>query len=141
MCGITGIVARVADDLRSIREMTGALRHRGPDDEGYLLSNSRTGRVWPFSGPDTVAGVSHPSLPDEPPEGADVALGHRRLSIIDLSSAGHGPMASTDERFWVTYNGEIFNYLELRRELQGLGHVFRTASDTEVLLAAYAQWG
>jgi asparagine synthase (glutamine-hydrolysing) len=70
-----------------------------------------------------------------------VALGHRRLSIIDLSAAGHQPMESGDGRFVITYNGEIYNYLELRSELQALGHRFRSNTDTEVILAAYAAWG
>ena len=69
-----------------------------------------------------------------------VALGHRRLSIIDLSEAGRQPMVYRD-RFWITYNGEVYNYLELRRELEQLGHAFRSHCDTEVILAAYAQWG
>lgn len=69
------------------------------------------------------------------------ALGHRRLSIIDLSAAGHQPMCDAEERFWITYNGEIYNYPELRADLSALGHHFRTQSDTEILLAAYRQWG
>ena len=68
-------------------------------------------------------------------------LGHRRLSIIDLSPAGHGPMASADGNLWITYNGEVYNYLELRASLQELGRTFRTATDTEVLLQAYEEWG
>jgi asparagine synthase (glutamine-hydrolysing) len=70
-----------------------------------------------------------------------VALGHRRLSIIDLSSAGHQPMSSADDRYVITYNGEIYNYLELRAELESLGFRFRTKTDTEVILVAYAAWG
>src|SRR3990172_2629086 len=70
-----------------------------------------------------------------------VTLGHRRLSIIDLSPAGHQPMASEDESLWITFNGEIYNYIELRRELEALGPRFGTATDTEVLLHAFAQWG
>ncbi len=68
-------------------------------------------------------------------------MGHRRLSIIDLSDAAAQPMAYADGRYWTIYNGEIYNYIELRHELEALGHRFRTQSDTEVLLAAYAQWG
>ena len=70
-----------------------------------------------------------------------VGLGHRRLSIIDLSSAGHQPMASADGRWIITYNGEIYNYIELRRELEQLGHEFRSQTDTEVILKAYEAWG
>ena len=70
----------------------------------------------------------------------DVALGHRRLSILDLTQAGQQPMVYCG-RFWIVYNGEVYNYLELRAELQRLGHSFRSSSDTEVILAAYAEWG
>ena len=70
----------------------------------------------------------------------NVALGHRRLSIVDLSELGHQPMCWQD-RYWIVFNGEIYNYVELRKELQELGHRFRSATDTEVILAAYSQWG
>ena len=69
-----------------------------------------------------------------------VALAHRRLSIIDLSPAAAQPMVYRD-RYWLTYNGEVYNYLELRPELERLGHVLRTQSDSEVVLAAFAEWG
>jgi asparagine synthase (glutamine-hydrolysing) len=88
--------------------------HRGPDGSGWREDISTAGPV---------------------------ALGHRRLSIIDLSDAALQPMAYCNDRYWVVYNGEIYNYLELREELSELGHAFRTRSDTEVLLAALAQWG
>ena len=71
----------------------------------------------------------------------DVALGHLRLSILDLSPLGHQPMSAGDGRYWITYNGEIYNYLELRQELEALGARFRSRSDTEVILRAYQQWG
>jgi asparagine synthase (glutamine-hydrolysing) len=70
-----------------------------------------------------------------------IGLGHRRLSIIDLTTAGSQPMATPDGRFVVTYNGEIYNFMELRRELEDRGHAFRSRSDTEVLLSAWAEWG
>src|SRR5574341_1528527 len=72
---------------------------------------------------------------------SDALLGHRRLSIIDLSAAGHQPMLHPGMGAVISYNGEIYNYLELRRELEALGHRFASESDTEVLLAAYLQWG
>ncbi|MCK4788498.1 MAG: asparagine synthetase B, partial [Desulfobacteraceae bacterium] len=72
---------------------------------------------------------------------AAIALGHRRLSIIDLSSDGHQPMASSDGLVWIVYNGEVYNYVELRRELEKKKCVFRSKTDTEVILNAYLEWG
>ncbi len=141
MCGIAGIVGRLEPgDAAALARMTSALRHRGPDDEGYLLA-ALPGPTRRFRGRDTAAGIADPPLPATVPEGTRVAFGHRRLSIVDLTVGGHGPMSAADGRVWITYNGEIFNYVELREELRALGHDFRTASDTEVLLAAYLQWG
>ncbi|MGB7201851.1 MAG: asparagine synthase (glutamine-hydrolyzing) [Pyrinomonadaceae bacterium] len=110
MCGIAGIIG---DNWRTedVHEMVRVQRHRGPDGEGVYVD------------PEKKAG-----------------LGHNRLSIIDLSDAARQPMASADGNLVVTYNGEIYNYLELRRELES-SYEFRTQSDTEVLLAAYQKWG
>ena len=79
-------------------------------------------------------------LPAAEPGGWKVALGHRRLSILDLSDAGRQPMCYRG-RLWLTFNGEIYNYVELRRELERLGAEFRSQTDTEVILAAYDRWG
>jgi asparagine synthase (glutamine-hydrolysing) len=117
MCGIAGMVdwraATSADTLRSIGEaMIETVRHRGPD----------AGDVW------------------VEPEGG-VALGQRRLAIIDLSPGGAQPMHSADRRYVITFNGEIYNYRDIRRELQAAGRSMRSDSDTEVLLEACALWG
>ncbi|WP_375272190.1 asparagine synthase (glutamine-hydrolyzing) [Sphingomonas sp.] len=117
MCGIAGLIARDgadADLVTTIRVATDAIAHRGPDDHGTWID-----------------------------KGARVALGHRRLSIIDLSSAGHQPMQSADARYVLVFNGEIYNHADLRRELESAGTapVWRGHSDTETLLAAIAAWG
>jgi asparagine synthase (glutamine-hydrolysing) len=113
MCGIAGIAARApVPDRGVLGAMRDALRHRGPDDAGSWWS----------------------------PDGC-VGLGHRRLSILDLSPAGHQPMAAAGGRVQVVFNGEIYNFRELRDELRSAGHAFHSGSDTEVLLAAYLAWG
>ena len=117
MCGITGFLAtrgdKPADWLRrTVGAMADTLQHRGPDDRG----------VWV----DAEAGV---------------ALGHRRLSIIDLSPQGHQPMVSADGRFVLSYNGEVYNFQSLRAELEAWGYPFKGHSDTEVLLAGIQRWG
>ena len=112
MCGIAAIVAAGYANLAAVRAMNEAQRHRGPDGEGTWVS----------------------------PDGS-VALGHRRLSIVDLSEGGHQPMRDAARDLTITFNGEIYNYIEVRARLVALGHRFRSTSDTEVLLAAYAEWG
>src|SRR5215813_1913248 len=114
MCGIAGLIS--TDPKSLIGAALKAIEHRGRDDEG----------VW------TSAAIND--------EGQRVCFGHRRLSIIDTSSAGHQPMLSADRRLVVILNGEIYNYRELREELTAKGHQFRTQTDTEVLLAAWAEW-
>ena len=117
MCGITGFLdtrqsMRHDDIVATVRRMATSLRHRGPEDEG----------TWA----DAASGI---------------AFGHRRLSIIDLSPAGHQPMHSSCGRYVITFNGEIYNFKALRSELDSLGQTFRGHSDTEVMLAAIARWG
>lgn len=115
MCGISGIVSQ--NPTSFIGPMLKTIEHRGRDDEG----------VW----------VSDPI--DE--TGLKVCLGHRRLAIIDTSAGGHEPMLSRTGRYVLTFNGEIYNFRDLRNKLIPLGHTFRTESDAEVLLAAFEQWG
>jgi asparagine synthase (glutamine-hydrolysing) len=139
MCGIAGVFQLGGcPSPAGIFKATECLRHRGPDDEGYLAFDSTRGVATPLSGKDSQ--VPSARLFDYRGEG-DLFLGHRRLSILDLSPLGHQPMANRSGATWIVYNGEIYNYLDLRRELQGRGHVFRTRTDTEVLLAAYDEWG
>ena len=112
MCGITGqfnFIRRDPVDPDTIRRMTTTIVHRGPDDEGYFVSDG-------------------------------VGLGVRRLSIIDLAG-GHQPMSDAEETVWVAFNGEIYNFKELRVELEQHGHQFRTKSDTEVIIHGYKEWG
>jgi asparagine synthase (glutamine-hydrolysing) len=128
MCGIAGFVFRKGKAHRPpISAILGQLRHRGPDDHGYFMYSERSTRL----GRDCED-------PDGDPE---VIFLHRRLSILDLSEAGSQPMGTKDGRYVITFNGEIYNYLELRDELEHLGWRFESRSDTEVLLAAYAAWG
>lgn len=115
MCGIAGIIG--LEPIKHIGPMLQSIEHRGRDDQGEWLSE-------PI---------------DE--EGRRVCFGHRRLSIIDTSAGGHEPMFSHDGRYVLTFNGEIYNYRELREQLQGLNYTFHTDSDAEVLLTAFANWG
>ncbi|HSV24569.1 MAG TPA: asparagine synthase (glutamine-hydrolyzing) [Xanthobacteraceae bacterium] len=117
MCGIAGFLdagrSATADEAAAwARDMADAVKHRGPDDSDIWI--------------DPAAGIG---------------LGHRRLSIIDLSPLGRQPMHSADGRYVISYNGEVYNFTELRAELAGLGHSFRGGSDTEVMLAACREWG
>lgn len=116
MCGIAGILGEHARDAGLVRRMIAPLRHRGPDDEGLWLD------------------------PD-----AAVALGHRRLAVVDLSPAGHQPMQSVNGRYVLTFNGEIYNFGEIRKAVEAAGAVpdggWRGHSDTEILLQAIAVWG
>lgn len=117
MCGLTGFLDATRQTeheelLATVIRMADTLGHRGPDDSGALVD-----------------------------EEAGIALGHRRLSIVDLSPEGHQPMLSPHGRYVVVYNGEIYNFLELRQELETLGYCFRGHSDTEVMLASIEQWG
>jgi asparagine synthase (glutamine-hydrolysing) len=141
MCAITGLFSLNHSPSPSlILEMTQVLKHRGPDDEGYLaLTKESDGlRTSPLRGPDSS--VDNEPLCELFNGKALGFLGHRRLSILDLSSAGRQPM-QYKENLWITHNGEIYNYIELRQELSKEGYSFKTETDTEVILAAYDHWG
>lgn len=113
MCGIAGIIDTARPpSVAAISAMIDTMPYRGPDGRGHVCF-----------------------------EDQGVALGHLRLSILDVSEAGRQPMSVAEGRYWITYNGEIYNFVEVREELERLGHRFRSGSDTEVLLCAYQQWG
>ena len=114
MCGISGWYLKQGESRDGVHiiAMADALRHRGPDDRGYYCDPNR-----------------------------GIALAHNRLSIIDLSSAGHQPILSGDGNFALIYNGEFYNFRELRNELKSLGHQFHSRSDSEVILKSYIEWG
>ena len=148
MCGISGIVCwngkKISVD--EIIRMNNSLRHRGPDDEGFLLINDEQ-KIIAF-GNDTPSEVKESRLHFSPSEyiektnsSFDLLFGHRRLSIIDTSASGHQPMCLPDVDLWITYNGEIYNYKELRATLQAKGIEFNTESDTEVILRYYQAFG
>ncbi len=143
MCGIFGILSSSLPGGGIIRNALDSIRHRGPDDEGYLLINTADNTSLRASGSDTCPELrdEYKDISDADMMNYDLLFGHRRLSIIDLSSRGHQPMSYTGGDLWITYNGEIFNYRELRAELQLSGCCFDSDSDTEVILAAYQEWG
>jgi asparagine synthase (glutamine-hydrolysing) len=142
MCAIAGVVDSNGRAKPYIRGMADLMRHRGPDDQGFLFRGPH-GIELAAEGDFPAAARQVTTLNPAHREKKDdcwLALGHRRLSILDLSPLGHQPMSYQD-RYWIVYNGEVYNYLELRIELEKAGHQFRSHCDTEVILAAYAQWG
>jgi asparagine synthase (glutamine-hydrolysing) len=143
MCGIAGIFRLTgrptAEDAAAVLRMMDAQLHRGPDDWGLLVpaslatdSGSRALRQ--------AGGREHLRTYSDAGSGPGAILGTRRLSILDLSEQGRMPMGSADGRLWVTHNGEIYNYRELRAELEGHGEPFHSATDTEAILRGYALW-
>ena len=141
MCGILGIFPWKEIELEVCQKALDRLRRRGPDDEGHLIFQGNS--VIPTSGRDTVKELvsEMPSLEKSGLQRCTGFLGHRRLSIIDITPAGHQPMPYAEGSLWIVYNGEVYNYIEIREELQKVGFTFQTQSDTEVILAAYQKWG
>jgi asparagine synthase (glutamine-hydrolysing) len=129
MCGIAGIINRDGAEVppEHLARLSAVLSHRGPDDFGFL--------GWHAGGKACLTRDAAQT------KGCSLGLVHRRLSILDLTPSGWQPMGTKDGRFYIVFNGEIYNYVELRRELEKLGCEFHSTSDTEVLLHAYAQWG
>ncbi len=136
MCGIFAVLDLDSRNVhvQTLMKMSNSLVHRGPDDCGLIYLE--------LCGKKRV--ISDEQLLDEdgrPPLDGLLAFGHRRLSIIDLTKSGHQPMCNETGETWITYNGEIYNYQELAQELAGKGHLFKSRTDTEVILHAYEEWG
>ncbi len=143
MCGINGIITADNELKKKIIKANDLIKHRGPDDEGYVVidhSGTNAARFSGFDSPESIKN-KYPAFRISGSGQKEVILAHRRLSIIDLSDSGHCPMCDNTQNIWITYNGEIYNYIELREELIQHGFEFRTQSDTEVIINAYLKWG
>jgi len=156
MCGIVGAVAlnHNSIDIRYTQNMVDIIAHRGPDDAGYLFFHTgcrhrRNISFYLNLGDRNFSSLSPliPNIQDEEVQKElgrhdwDLFFGHRRLAILDLSPAGHQPMSDLSQNIWITYNGEIYNYKEIRTELEKLGYTFQSNTDTEVIIYSYAEWG
>jgi asparagine synthase (glutamine-hydrolysing) len=150
MCGIIAIVSfkNHKYNLSRLDKMAKMIAHRGPDDEGYALFDIHSENYSVLYGDDTprdVIGAGFHYSPVRrfkyPSESFTIGLAHRRLSIIDLTSSGHQPMCDETGRYWITYNGEIYNFKDIRDELRNAGHSFFSNTDTEVVLKSYIEWG
>jgi len=156
MCGIAGVVAirKPSVEVDSMKPMADAIAHRGPDDAGYLFFHTGTKHDSSISFYQNLTDNTFKNHEEPLPiieldsiqnelhsHDFDVCLTHRRLSILDTSYAGHQPMSDLTDNIWVAYNGEIYNFQELRLELEKCGHRFVSDTDTEVLIYAYIEWG
>lgn len=143
MCGINGIIGHNSELKKKISTMNLLLKHRGPDDEGFVCINSQDGLINQFSGDDSIEYIknTHKHITAADFVKYDLVFGARRLSIIDLSEKGHIPMSDSTGKIWITYNGEVYNYIELREELRSFGYKFNTECDTEVIIYSYLHWG
>lgn len=149
MCGIAGIISK--SNSASIKDtlfaMSQAIKHRGPDGEGFAFfsatkSTAAYSNDTPLINKESKSFLFNPSTSlHNIQNDYTFAFAHRRLSIIDLSETGHQPMCDSSADYWITFNGEVYNYIELREELKSKGHVFVTQTDTEVVIEAYKEWG
>jgi asparagine synthase (glutamine-hydrolysing) len=132
MCGIVGVLDRAGRPVsrQALVHATDLIEHRGPDDSGHFFLDPADG-AWALD----------PAADSPVPVRGALAFGHRRLSILDLSPAGHQPMGDAAGEIWITYNGEIYNFKELRAELESRGYRFKSQTDTEVILYGYREWG
>jgi len=156
MCGIVGAVSvnRPSVHVDSIKPMTDKIAHRGPDDAGYLCFHTGTKHDRnvsfyqnltdnTFKNKDEMLPILESEVTQRElhTHDYDLYMGHRRLSILDTSYAGHQPMSDLSKNIWIAYNGEIYNFKSLKTELEKLGHRFVSDTDTEVIIYAYIEWG
>jgi asparagine synthase (glutamine-hydrolysing) len=143
MCGLSAIFSQTGLAGCEIKNLNDAIKHRGPDDEGFFCSSTEAS-VYAFGEVTPMGAITAHKLSDIntlQDAAFNVMLGHRRLSIVDTSWRGHQPMKSECGGYSMIYNGEVYNSDELAAELRALGHKFDSCSDTEVVLAAFIQWG
>lgn len=156
MCGIVGALSliRPSIDVNYIKPMADKIAHRGPDDAGYLCFHTGARHNKKVSFYQNLTDEKYKNIDDMLPtiesssaqrelhsHDYDLYMGHRRLSILDISYAGHQPMSDLSKNIWIAYNGEIYNFKEIRKELEKLGHRFKSHTDTEVIIYAYIEWG
>jgi asparagine synthase (glutamine-hydrolysing) len=149
MCGISGIFGikgKRKNFAKDIFLLSQRIKHRGPDGEGMVFFQA--GKAKPVFSPDTPISCRNNELPYSPGEPYEAnqedfigGFAHRRLSILDLSKSGHQPMCTANQRYWISYNGEIYNYRAISKELEAKGIKFFSMSDTEMLVNAFAVWG
>ncbi|KTD62014.1 asparagine synthase (glutamine-hydrolyzing) [Legionella spiritensis] len=156
MCGITGVISLSGEpvDVGKLRAMCDSIQHRGPDGAGYLVAQTGVNhsRAQQYYQAFTERKFAHelgliPCIDDSQSQRYlhqhhwDVFFGHRRLAILDLSASGFQPICDLSKKVWLTYNGEIYNFKEIRNELIQLGYEFYSQTDSEVLVNAYLEWG
>ena len=146
MCGISGFFDRKGIDADVLKKMNFSIKHRGPDGEGFCWFDIENAYATAsVETPSSSINASMPWSPDDHKLPTDFrpigGFGHRRLAILDLEAGGHQPICSADKRFWITYNGEIYNHEEIREELRNAGYFFYGRSDSEVVLNAFIHWG
>lgn len=156
MCGIVGAISlnKPSINIQYAKPMVDKIAHRGPDDAGYLFFHTGTRHTNKISFFQNLTDERFKSVDDLLPtieshsaqrelcnHDYDLYMGHRRLSILDVTYAGHQPMSDLSKNIWIVYNGEVYNFADLKTELQKLGHSFKTHTDTEVILYAYIEWG
>ncbi len=156
MCGIVGALSlnKPSINVNYAKPMADKISHRGPDDAGYLFIHTGARHQGGVSFYHNLTDYQFKSIEDMLPviesdsvrselnsHDYDLYMGHRRLSILDVSRAGHQPMSDLSKNIWIAYNGEVYNFKELREELEKLGHRFKSNTDTEVIIYAYVEWG